>query len=314
MERIGNTGALIGWVLVSTVTTLEASSIECHDWQNRWNNLARAQNYAAMREHIGQTTIESQCRNKVKDQMRDELQSFLLEELSSRKMGSAANNSIILELEQLDLHSWQTAQAIGRHYHYQRDLKRAHEFYLIAHEIAQDPFLRPRPDEAQAQAIADLYDEVSLVLHGTDEDFVKSFKPPVVTRSGNSLSLYGFGTRGVVRKKRQLPISFITASTELNEAGETVFKRLSKDLIEEGSPDILIIGHADERGKASYNQKLSERRAEAIKKLLKSQGYSGEIRTDGRGESEAFPFEDRSIYTQEELYAADRRVELKRVQ
>jgi len=269
--------------------------------------------YTAMRDHIAQTTIKSHCRNKVKDEMRDELQNLLLEELSRRKFGSAANNSIISELEQLDLQSWQTAMSIGQHYHYKKDLKQAHKFYLMAHEIAQDPFLQWPPSDAKAQEIADLYDEVSLVLHGTDRAFVDNFKPPVVTRSGTNLSLYGFGARGVVRKKRQLPISFITDSTELNGDGERVFERLLKDLVNDGSPDIIVVGHADERGSDSYNLSLSKRRAKAIKKLLESKGYIGQIETDGKGEDEAFPFEDRSLYSQDELYAADRRVELKKL-
>jgi outer membrane protein OmpA-like peptidoglycan-associated protein len=51
---------------------------------------------------------------------------------------------------------------------------------------------------------------------------------------------------------------------------------------------ILVVGHADRIGKDAYNQKLSERRAAAVKAYLVNQGVpSGKIRTEGRGESES---------------------------
>ena len=50
---------------------------------------------------------------------------------------------------------------------------------------------------------------------------------------------------------------------------------------------IAVIGHADRIGKEAYNQKLSERRANAVKTYLVSKGVPADkIRTAGRGESE----------------------------
>ena len=50
---------------------------------------------------------------------------------------------------------------------------------------------------------------------------------------------------------------------------------------------IAVVGHADRIGKKAYNQKLSERRAEAVKAYLMKNGIpSDKIQTEGRGESE----------------------------
>ncbi len=50
---------------------------------------------------------------------------------------------------------------------------------------------------------------------------------------------------------------------------------------------ITVVGHADRIGKDAYNQKLSERRAEAVKAYLARKGIpSDRIHTEGRGESE----------------------------
>ncbi len=51
---------------------------------------------------------------------------------------------------------------------------------------------------------------------------------------------------------------------------------------------IAVVGHADRIGQAAYNQKLSERRAAAVKAYLVKKGVpSDKIRTEGRGESES---------------------------
>ena len=51
---------------------------------------------------------------------------------------------------------------------------------------------------------------------------------------------------------------------------------------------IAVVGHADRIGTNSYNQKLSERRASAVKAYLVKKGVpSDKIHTEGRGESES---------------------------
>lgn len=50
---------------------------------------------------------------------------------------------------------------------------------------------------------------------------------------------------------------------------------------------VLVTGHADRIGKDGYNQKLSERRAAAVKDYLVSQGVeAGRIETAAKGEAE----------------------------
>ncbi len=50
---------------------------------------------------------------------------------------------------------------------------------------------------------------------------------------------------------------------------------------------VLVTGHADRIGKEGYNQKLSERRAAAVKDYLVSQGVeAGRIETAAKGEAE----------------------------
>jgi OOP family OmpA-OmpF porin len=49
---------------------------------------------------------------------------------------------------------------------------------------------------------------------------------------------------------------------------------------------ILAIGHTDRKGTKAYNQKLSERRAAAVKNYLVGKGIApNRIHADGKGES-----------------------------
>jgi OOP family OmpA-OmpF porin len=54
-----------------------------------------------------------------------------------------------------------------------------------------------------------------------------------------------------------------------------------------GAPSITAIGHTDLAGPASYNQRLSERRAASVRDYLVGQGIpAGDISTSGRGQTD----------------------------
>lgn len=62
------------------------------------------------------------------------------------------------------------------------------------------------------------------------------------------------------------------------------FLAKSKDLNPE---TITVVGHADRFGSAAYNQRLSERRAAAVKTYLVTKGIEpGRIHAEGRGETQ----------------------------
>ena len=54
-----------------------------------------------------------------------------------------------------------------------------------------------------------------------------------------------------------------------------------------GPTQIVIVGHTDRLGSDEYNQKLSERRADAVKSYIASKGVeAGRLQVVGKGESE----------------------------
>lgn len=73
----------------------------------------------------------------------------------------------------------------------------------------------------------------------------------------------------------------------LKPAGKTQLDNLIDQIRGLDVEVVIVIGHADWIGTDAYNQKLSERRANAVKSYLVSQGVAaGKVRAEGRGESE----------------------------
>jgi len=76
---------------------------------------------------------------------------------------------------------------------------------------------------------------------------------------------------------------------------------------------VNAIGHADRIGSDNYNQKLSEKRAEAVKDYLASKGIGKDVRAEGRGENEPVTGDQCKGMTGEKLKAClqpDRRVDI----
>jgi peptidoglycan-associated lipoprotein len=100
-------------------------------------------------------------------------------------------------------------------------------------------------------------------------------------------------------------IYFATNSAHLNAASRSLLRQKAEILKRNGALTLTLTGHADARGTASYNQRLSERRSEAVKKFLLSSGIEEErLTSEGRGEEE--PAEQGSG---ENVWSRNRRVE-----
>jgi outer membrane protein OmpA-like peptidoglycan-associated protein len=78
-------------------------------------------------------------------------------------------------------------------------------------------------------------------------------------------------------------------------------------------PRVRLIGHTDPKGTDDYNDKLSMRRANAIKSYLTARGYPlDRIMTEGRGKRDIDKLKivDKSQFTVDQIHEMLRRVEL----
>jgi OmpA-OmpF porin, OOP family len=141
---------------------------------------------------------------------------------------------------------------------------------------------------------------------------------PRVDRNGRPGGLACPTFRDLVVVSTVVPIEFEyrepgdkkTGVDALTTKGHAAADDLAGYLVGQRVLAVHLIGHTDARGGADYNLALSNRRAEALKTYLVAKGFSGEIRTSGRGLTQPFQPEEPSGYTQEERWQMDRRVEL----
>ncbi len=82
-------------------------------------------------------------------------------------------------------------------------------------------------------------------------------------------------------------ILFPFDSYQLQPNGRQNLADLAASLQKYPKTEVLIVGHTDAVGSESYNQGLSEERAESARQYLTSQGIDpARVRTEGRGETE----------------------------
>jgi outer membrane protein OmpA-like peptidoglycan-associated protein len=81
-------------------------------------------------------------------------------------------------------------------------------------------------------------------------------------------------------------ILFSAGAAELSPSSRKNISQLAKVLNKYPDTNIEVRGHTDDRGKESYNQALSDKRANAVASYLQTMGItSGRITTKGFGES-----------------------------
>lgn len=116
-----------------------------------------------------------------------------------------------------------------------------------------------------------------------------------VTRMGDNITLNMPGN-----------VTFATNSSDLSPAFFSVLNSVGKVLEEYEQTVVEVAGHTDSTGSDSYNQSLSERRANSVSSYLSSQGVmSQRLITIGMGESR--PVADNSSDAGRQ---ANRRVEI----
>lgn len=82
-------------------------------------------------------------------------------------------------------------------------------------------------------------------------------------------------------------ILFAFDSSELQSTARNNLSDLANSLGEYPNTEVLIVGHTDSTGSDTYNQALSERRADAAASFLVDRGVPRDrVRAEGRGETE----------------------------
>jgi OmpA-OmpF porin, OOP family len=114
------------------------------------------------------------------------------------------------------------------------------------------------------------------------------YQAPPATRGRPDAGLYVERWRGYEVKAVPLPVQFEFGTTTLTPKGQKAAAHLAAYLTGSTHDAITLVGHTDRAGDEDANQRLSERRAEAVRDYLTAAGYSGTVTVVGMGESQPY--------------------------
>jgi len=101
-------------------------------------------------------------------------------------------------------------------------------------------------------------------------------------------------------------VNFVTGSDEISETSKAELNKVAETLIKNPAVNVEVAGYTDDRGDSNFNQRLSQKRAEAVKAYLQTVGVQA-ARMTAKGYGEDSPVADNSAVTGR---ARNRRVEL----
>ena len=107
-----------------------------------------------------------------------------------------------------------------------------------------------------------------------------------------------------------VPITFVYDEPNFTVEGQKAAALLAEYLQLRRLSNVVLSGHADERGSDQYNIELSQLRLERVARFLRENGYKGQLSLLPKGKSEPYAGVDRSHLPKEQVFQLDRRVEL----
>lgn len=156
----------------------------------------------------------------------------------------------------------------------------AEQFQLALNELSEGD----QSHDAATNEIAEIYElaTAALALAETPVEMPR-------TRSGNTGGIFTTSIRGFEVEEVSLPITFEYDSTEFDPIGAEYAQTLVEHITLSAPATIALGGHTDPQGSDEYNMSLSVKRAEAVKSYLLANGFTGEVRIAGYGETDIPP-------------------------
>lgn len=207
---------------------------------------------------------------------------------------------------------WQASATLGEVRFGQRRFADAAQAYDVAIEIIKNETLTPvAPSKYDIEGLIDRAGEARLLAASdlgaaANEKFVAASKDQ---RNGLIGGFYSQSVRGIVPRSVPVPITFEYRTTAFTAAGQEAVRELLEVVQEQKPSHVVLVGHADLRGTAEFNMKLSRERADAVADFLRQNGVTAPIRSEGKGATEPIQLPDTSGLTEEDIYALNRRVE-----
>ena len=180
-------------------------------------------------------------------------------------------------------------------------------------ELAQALGAAAADKAAKAQADADYQAKQAEIVKQGKQDLTESQKQTAEADRRTAEALAALARLAAVKEEeRGLVITlsgsvlFKSAESTLLPSAQTKLNDVAKALLAVRERNLIVEGHTDSQGSDSYNQGLSQRRADAVRNYLVEQGYPAD-RIQARGMGKGSPIADNAS---PEGRANNRRVEI----
>jgi outer membrane protein OmpA-like peptidoglycan-associated protein len=308
-------GSLFAGTILAAAGMASAAQAACADLVAAFDRAVAARSVDAASQAIGAIGADVICMARI-DEFRARFADFLIAHAGTPGVSAADRVKAIGAAERALNNSghWQAIEKLADYFQRNGENAKAHRWYERTISVLNTPGAMPEPDGRQLQALADKLFGTEALLNDDKEGrrdiaFVGSSREP----DGRLGGLYSPALRAAVAVKVPIPINFYTNETRFTPVGVKAMELL----VEAGKRErtMMLVGHADPRGRPEYNLDLSRRRVIAVRDELVRRGVAAEIRTDAKGASQ--PFDARVLpnfdqLTQEDIWQLDRRVELLR--
>lgn len=312
MTSLTSLGLLAIVALTLALSLLGAAAQEC-SLLPAFRQAIESRNLEAARAVEAKISVDAVCGPITK---RVRLQRVLLETAMAEKLvgqpGRGAEREALLTSAAEPGLFWGASLAVADLRFAQRRFADATRAYEQGIDIANDKALTPKPiDSPIMKRMYDLAAQARL-LAANEESGGASYVPVTKGDRGEIGGMYSINTRGPTPESIPVPINFDTNSANMTAIGQQAADELAAAINGQQPAEVIIVGHADERGADGYNMALSERRARAVRDFLVSRGVKAVIKVVAKGKREPLRIEDNTGMSREDVWALNRRVEWRR--
>lgn len=295
------------FLLVPVAMTFSAATLaDCKSLAKTIQGAAQAGDLETISRQAEQIATEPTCPDSYRPKL-SRMAAYAYLRTANKRMeaGASLQAQGDLLLKSLDFAlTWQALAMLGDIEHEEKRYERSSLYYQQALSVINDPVAtEAEPPQAVIATIHQKAAEARMLA----DRYVAT---PINHRSGVAEGLALSSVRSFTVKRVPLPVTYESGSTRFTPKGAEAAEDLATMLLKRTPSSISIIGHTDDRGTEAENQRLSQKRADALAEFLRTRGYKGKIITEGAGESQPAAISDPSIYNQEEIWQLNRRVEL----
>lgn len=287
--------------------SFEDARASCREAAEPLQAALAARDLNAARRHYEAVHGEFACVGAYRDEAKRAVSNLHAWVVQERVAGGAslASQRALLEQGRDYAGTWRILALLGDVAHGARDYDQAAALYQEALVAINNKGETPkRPSDLEIDRIYRLAEQSRMLA----EHYVSVPK----NRAGEPDGLAAPTIRGFKPEAEVVPITFKTGTAEFDALGRRYAEAMAESLIRHEPERITLSAHTDERGADAYNQELSERRGEAVRRFLIERGVTQPIDVKAMGERQPLDLFEPESYPPEAVWRMNRRVEWNR--